>query len=148
MILAARRRMVHSWRDRNAAQIPQKTSCGARRLKTIRQPLSGEVVNPSLFSKTISWPTYRGPPQGEVSPHLTKTNRQPLLGRVVRSSFLLSRTNWQTYQRVRWREESVVLNRVKSWLQDRALRLVDKIRQSFQQFLPYIRYCGHNIPCE
>ncbi len=28
--------------------------------------------------------------------------------------------------------DSVVSNRVKSWLQDRALKLVDKIRQSFQ----------------
>ncbi len=27
-------RMMHPWRGRNAAQIPRKTSCGARRLKT------------------------------------------------------------------------------------------------------------------
>jgi hypothetical protein len=86
--LAERRRMMHQWRGRNAAQIPQKTSCGARRLKTIRQPLSREVVSPSLFSKTTTWPTYRGPPRGEVSPHLTKTNRQPLLGRVVNKTVI------------------------------------------------------------
>ncbi len=35
------------------------------RRKTIRQPLSGEVVSPSLFSKTISSPTYRGPLRGK-----------------------------------------------------------------------------------
>jgi hypothetical protein len=46
-------------------------------------------------------------------------------------------------------EPRVGWNRVKSWLQDRALKLVDKLRQSFQHScLIYIRYCGHNIPCE
>ncbi len=40
--------MMHPWRGRNAAQILQKTSCGARRLKTIRQPLSGEVIGKSV----------------------------------------------------------------------------------------------------
>jgi hypothetical protein len=102
MILAIRRRMMHPWRGRNAAQIPRKkTSCGARRQKTIRQPFSGEVVSPLFLSKTTTWLTNRGPPRGEVSPPTTKTNRQPLLGRVVSPSFLQSRTNRQTDQRVR-----------------------------------------------
>ncbi len=60
------RRMMHPWRGRNAAQIPRKTSCGARRLKTNWQPLLGEVVSPSPFSKTISsWQTHRGPLRGK-----------------------------------------------------------------------------------
>jgi hypothetical protein len=57
--------------------------------KTNWQPLSGEVVSPSPFSKTISsWQTHRGPLWGEVSPCLTKKNWQPLQGRVVSPSFL------------------------------------------------------------
>jgi hypothetical protein len=59
--------------------------------KTNRQPLSGEVVRPSLFSKTISCPIYGGPLRGEVSPCLTKANRQPLLGRAVSPLFLVKR---------------------------------------------------------
>jgi hypothetical protein len=72
---------MHQWRGRNAAQISRRErSSAARRRKTNRQPLLGEVVSPSSRAKTIVWPTYRGLPRGKVSLQMTKTNRQPLLG--------------------------------------------------------------------
>jgi hypothetical protein len=68
--------------------------------KTNRQPFLGRVVSPLfLLSGTRVWQTYRGPPQGKVSPQVTKTNRQPFLGTVVSPLFLLSGTIiWQTYR--------------------------------------------------